>query len=259
MIKLKRIYEWLGGFALLLFSFYFTDKISEIVIDRTTLMQEIKTVSKNSNEEPIDAVINKNDNSIIPGKYGKKINYHKSYASMKEFGIFNENYLVYDKIKPNKTVEDNKDKYIISGNPHNRNISIIIEEDQIISNYLDQNNINYDSIATHLTKLKEGKEYINGEYDKKYFIKLNSHINNNLICLKNYSNLEECLKKDYYIIDTHNHLNNDNINEVLNRLSNGSIILIQANTDLKYINLLLNELKYKDLTPVYISNLIKEE
>ena len=256
---MKRIYEWLGGFALLLFSFYFTDKVSEIVIDRTTLMQEIKTVSKNNNEEPMDAVINNKDNSIIPGKYGKKINYHKSYASMKEFGIFNENYLVYDKIKPDKTVEENKDKYIISGNPNNRNISIIIEEDQIISNYLNQNSIKYDVIATRLTKIREDKEYINGEYDKKYFIKLNSHINKNLICLKNYSNLEECLKYDYYIIDTHINLNNDNINNVLNQLNNGSIILIRANTDLKYINLLLNEIKQKDLNPVYISDLIKEE
>lgn len=256
---MKRIYEWIGGFALLLFSFYFTDKISEMVIDRTALMQEIKTVSKNSDTKPIDAVVNIDDNSIIPGKYGKKINYHKSYANMKEFGIFNEHYLVYDKIKPNKTLDNNKDKYIISGNPYNRKISIIIEEDQIISNYLDQKNIKYDIIATHLTNIDDKKEYINGEYEKNHFEKLNSHIKINLICLKNYSNLEECLKKDYYIIDTHNHLNNDNINEVLNRLSNGSIILIQANTDLKYINLLLNELKYKDLTPVYISNLIKEE
>ena len=70
---MKRIYEWIGGFALLLFSFYFTDKISEMVIDRTALMQEIKTVSKNSDTKPIDAVVNIDDNSIIPGKYGKKI------------------------------------------------------------------------------------------------------------------------------------------------------------------------------------------
>ena len=76
-------------------------------------MQEIKSVSADYNKDATDAVIDKENNTIIPGKYGRVVDDVESYMSMHEFGIFNENYLIYKKIKPNTSLEDNKDKYIL--------------------------------------------------------------------------------------------------------------------------------------------------
>ena len=55
MINVKRIFEWIGGFTLIAFSFYFTDQVSTLVLSKSELMKEIKEVSINYNEKPIDA------------------------------------------------------------------------------------------------------------------------------------------------------------------------------------------------------------
>ena len=102
---MKRIFEWIGGFALIAFSFYFTDRVSLLVASKSDLMLEIREVSKEYKEDAIDAKINKNDNTIVPGKYGRKGDENESYLSMHSFGVFNENYLVYTPIKPSKSIE----------------------------------------------------------------------------------------------------------------------------------------------------------
>lgn len=83
---MRKIFEWLGGFALVVFSFYFTDKVSMMVANKSELMQEIKTVSSTYELEAEDAVINVKENSIIPGRFGRVVNSEESYLSMHDFG-----------------------------------------------------------------------------------------------------------------------------------------------------------------------------
>lgn len=252
---MKKIFEWLGGFALIVFSFYFTDKVSLLVANKGDLMQEIKAVSSTYYQEPVNAEIDKKDNTIIPGIYGKKIDEKESYLSMKEFGIFNKNYLVYTKIKPQTTLKDNKDKFIVSGNPEKRNISLIVDDNKEIVSLLINKKIKYDELIKNPSQTSSG-EIINGGSNSKDF---SSIMSDKKICLYGYSNIEECLKKDYYIIKTNLELNSSSIITIKDQIKPGTLILISNSASVEHMKILLNEIKYKDLNIVYVSELVDEE
>ena len=244
---MKRFFQILGICSILVFSFYYTDKIALIVQEKNPILQEIKS---KENELLIDSkdatVVN---NFIIPGIKGSKVNVEKSFNKMKSLNAFNEYYLVYDDVKPSISIEDNKDKIIISGNKSKKQISVIIEynEDLII------NKNNYDKNIKF--------ELINNEKDVKKFKQVETLLNNDKInkklCLYNQSNQDICKSKGNYIIKNTHYLN-DNIYDIKNTLENGSIILIKKDTNLKDIKILLNQIKFQDLEIVYLSDLIKE-
>ncbi len=257
--KVKRIFEWIGGFALIAFSFYFTDRVSLLVASKSDLMEEIKLVSKEYSIDPIEAVINTDENTIIPGKFGKKVNDEESYLNMHDFGSFNENYLVYDFVKPKNTLEDNKDKYITSGNKSVRQMSLILEKNEELTAYLEKSNIKYDLIATTISDLNNRGEVINGA-NKTEFKSLHNSINDNRkICLKGYSYEEYCKKYGYYILMPKLFLQNTTFPEIKNKIEPGSIIHVSETTDLETLKLIINEIKYKDLSIVYISELLGEK
>lgn len=253
---MKKIFSLIGGFALILVSFYLTDKVSFMIINKSYLMKEIETASSLYNEKPCNAIINKENNSIIPGKYGKKINEYNSYNKMKDFKVFNQNFLVYDYIKPDESLEDNKDKYIISGNKSNRNVSIILEYNEELMGFLNSEKIKYDVILEKETDYKKEISYINGAYNQDDFYKINKLIKTPL-CIKKYSNISLCLKENYYIISPEIVIYKDYLS--FKKINNGSLILIKNNTSLENINLLIKDLRYKNLEPVYVSTLIKEK
>lgn len=255
---MKKIFEWIGGFALIAFSFYFTDKVSLLIANKSDLMEEIKSVSGNYKIDAVDAIIDVDKNTIIPGKYGKEVDDVSSYMSMHEFGIFNENYLIYKSIKPKTSLEDNKDKYILKGNSKERNISFILETTGQISEYLDANNYEYDVIAYDLNDLKSNNEYINGAYNKDDFKSINKKVNHK-ICIKNYSNIELCKTYNYYIIAPNLSLNINGITRIKSQLSSGSMVLILKNSNLDDVKYLIKEAKFKDLKLVKVSKLISEE
>ena len=240
---MKRVFEWIGGFALIAFSFYFTDQVSLLIASKSDLMSEIRSVSADYKVLPLDATIDKDNNTIIPGKYGREVNDTESYMSMHEFGVFNENYLVYNKIKPNTSLEDNKDKYILKGNVNNREVSFILESSGEISEYLDSNDYDYDIIAYTKDDLKSESEYLNGASNKDDFKSINKIIKEK-ICIKNYSSTELCNKFGYYIIAPNLSLSSTGIYKVKSQLSSGSMVLITKSTKLEDVKFLINEIVF---------------
>ena len=255
---MKRVFEWIGGFALIAFSFYFTDQVSLLIANKSDLMLEIKSVSADYNVDAKDAIVDKENNTIIPGKYGKVVDDVESYMSMQGFGVFNENYLIYKKIKPKTSLEDNKDKFILKGNENVRKMSFILETANDISEYFDTNNIDYDIIAYTTDDLKSDVEYINGASNKDDFKSLNKKLKDK-ICIKNYSDLDLCKKYGYYIIAPTLNISSNGIYRVKSQLSSGSMVLITKNAKLEDIKYLMNEVNFKDLNVVRVSKLISEE
>ena len=255
---MKRFFEWIGGFALIAFSFYFTDQVSLLIASKSDLMSEIKSVSAEYKVNAVDAVINKDDNTIIPGKFGRVVNDVESYLSMHEFGVFNENYIVFDKVKPYTSLEDNKDKFILKGNSDNREVSFILESNGEISEYFDYNGYEYDFIAFKPQDLKSDVEYINGASNKDDFKSINKKIKEK-ICIKGYSDIELCKSYGYYIIAPSLNLTSSNIYKVKSHFSSGSMVLITKTSKLEDVKYLFNEIKYKDLKIVKVSKLISEE
>lgn len=240
----------------LVFSFYFTDKVMIYIDSKNPIMQKITSVMNDYYISPVDAIIY--NDTIIPGINGKEVNKQASLIKMEEFGAFNDTYLIYNKVKPNISLDDYKDKVIIRGNPSKRSIALILEENSNIEEYLLNKNIKYSIIATLNTTLSQNKDYINGEKDQNKASDLNSLLNkkkiNKKICLVNYSNIDFCKNKKYFIIKPSIELNN----LTFNNINNGEIILITQNTTLDSLNNLIIKANHLDLSFVSLSELIAE-
>lgn len=256
---MKKYYGYFGLALIMVFSFYYTEQISTLVLNKNPLMMTIKEQADNYNVKSVNAeIIGEN---IIPGINGLYVNSRESFYAMQSEDIFNEYYLVFEQKKPDVTLEDNKDKLIISGNPNIRQVTLILETENEVSEYLKLNEFK----ASLLVDMNTYK-------DKNYFESLNNEIvgfkslENNLtlnkenkhICVVNTDNKEICQKHKNYLVNPSLRLNNSNLLDIKKNLKNGSIIIIGDTATLSDVKILLKEIKYKDLELVYLSELISE-
>ena len=150
---------------LFIFSFLYLKNAVFFVRENDQLMKTIKEKQDKYNIEPIDTIIT--NNTMIPGKSGRKVNLTLSYNKMKAINLFQESLLVYDKVLPKKSINNTYDKVIISGNLNDNKISIITELDNKYC-YTEDLNIDKDCILNnkhtilihkitnnYLTKIKE--------------------------------------------------------------------------------------------------------
>jgi len=243
----------------MLFSFYLSDEITKLAINKNPIMESIKEKSDSLTVMGTNAIIN--ENTIIPGINGKKVDEEASFFKMKEFGIFNETYLVFENIKPNISLEDNKDKIIIQGNKNLRQVSIIIDDDCNLLNYFENKNINLTILAKTDTTFAK-YEYINSEKDINKFNDLESILKkNNLnkkICVLEKSNIKKCKKKKNYLVKPNIIVSNKDIIQNKKNITNGSILYIDKNVSKNTIEILINQIKHLDLKIVYLSQLVSE-
>lgn len=253
-----KFYKIIGIISIVVFSFYLTDFATELAINSNPLMQTIKNNSENYQVSSVNATVN--DNTIIPGIKGKKVNVMNSFLNMKDFGSFNINYLIYEDIVPEVSLDDNKDKIIISGNKKIRQISILVKNNDSIVKYLKDNNIVYSYLINYLDEFH--KENINIESNKNKFLDLDIVLKkkdlNKKICILDYSNIEVCKNKKYYIVKPNVYLRNSNIVSGINMIDKGSIVLVDDNLSLDNFKLFLKSVKSKDLKIIYLSEIIKE-
>lgn len=253
-----KFYKLIGIMSILVFSFYLTDFVTELAINSNPLMNNIKQNSNNYNIKSVDAIID--NNTIIPGIKGKKVNEMESFLNMKDFGSFNINYLIYDFIKPDISLEDNKDLIIISGNKNIRQVSLLIKDNKNIKDYLNKNKIKYSYLIKYMDTFD--KENINIESDKNKYLDLDTILNkkdiNKNICILDYSNIKVCKDKKYYIVKPNIILKNSNVVSSINYLNKGSIILIDDKLELNNFIVFMNSINNKDLKIVYLSEIIKE-
>ena len=130
-------------FVLVLFSFFYTDKVMNLINKNDPLMNKINLLKDKYEILPVNAILE--DNTIIPGVKGKIVDLDKSYDNMKVSGIFREDYLIYNELLPSELLSNNMDKYIIKGNSSNNKISLLVLGD---SNNIDK--INKDNITIFL-------------------------------------------------------------------------------------------------------------
>lgn len=242
------------------FSFYYTEKAAEIVLNKNPLMVTINEEAKNYNVEFVNAQIK--DNYIVPGLNGLMVNTKESFYKMQESDIFNKYFLVYNQVKPDISLEDNKDKIINKGNSKLKKVSLVLESDGKIGEYLKNKQIKADLLVTLDTYKPKGFfENINNDFSnfKSLENTLNLNKENKNICVVNNNNLEICKKNKKYLVEPTLTLKNANLSEIRKYIDSGSIIFISSSANLSDVLLILKEISYKDLEIVFLSELINEK
>ena len=106
------------------------------------------------------------------------------------------------------------------------------------------------------------KDNVNIESDRLKFLDVDTLLNkkklNNKICVIDYSNIENCKKKKYYIVKPNIVIKNNNMVSNISNIDNGSIIYLSDNLSLYNLKIIINLIKRKDMKLVYLSEIIKE-
>lgn len=257
---MKNLFKYIGICSILLFSFYYTEKVSNIAITNSDLVKEINENSSNYNIKAVSAQID--GDYIIPGINGSNVNVLKSYNNMKMLDIFNSYYLVYDKILPDISLENNKDKIISSGNKNKNAISIVIQDNKDILNYSKEKNIKISRLITMDTYNKfSSYEQINNDIDNYEKVEklLNKNNINKNICIINNNIKKICLEKEKYLVTPTKTLSNSNLSSIKSNIESGNIIYIIDNVSVTDYKILLRQIYYQDIDIIYLSELITEE
>ena len=114
---------------LFIFSIIYIKHSILFIRNNDKLMKTLKEKQEIYNIKPVNAIIT--NQTIIPGINGKKINLEKSYNNMKSLNEFTESLLVFDIIKPSKSIKDYYDKVVVSGNQKINQISLITKLDNL--------------------------------------------------------------------------------------------------------------------------------
>ncbi len=277
---MKTFFKLTGLLVLFFFSFFYTEKVINVITEQDEIMIKIKENEEKNNIPSTNAIIN--ENTITPGLSGKEINIDKSYKEMKKLGTYNENMLVYTKVLPEVSINNNKNKYIRNGNKNFNEVSLIFKINkntdlQKLLTLLDKNNtkanlfISYEYLEKHINEIEKKKniEYYNygknGIYNDEIILVANNIIsrksNPASICLTetNTNNtLKKCSENEQFTI--YPEIINGTLNSIKSKISNGSIISFEVtSTTLNELPLIINYINSKGYTISLLSELINEE
>lgn len=257
---MRKYYQYFGLALIMVFSFYYTEQISRLVMNKNPLMVTIHENADDYMVEAVSAVID--GEYITPGITGQKVNERESFYKMQSGEVFNKYFLVFDKIQPDLSLKDNKDKLIRHGNYKLNKVSFILEEENNIINYFKTNNISA-SLLVELDSYKKNSyfEAINNEIEGFKSLENNLNLNkeNKHICVVNDLNKKLCMKAKNYLVEPELKLNTTNLLDIKKNIDNGSIIYINSDAKLEDVIYLIKEVKYKGLEIVKLSELISEE
>lgn len=253
MIIIKKYFKYIGLIGICLLSFYYTEQVALYIKNKNPIMQTIKELSISHNRESINCSIIE-DIYIIPGYNGKYVNVDKSFYNMVTTQ-YNEELLVFNQIKPNISLEDNKDKIIIRGNHNKQAVSLLFEDINSLSKHMLNNNYLVNVLIEEET-YTDKYELINNSKQEYIYKRINRKLDNNL-CYTNNDTIPK-LCKDKYVFTHSLVLNHSNLSKLLNTISSGDIILIKDSISIEELNLIINQINYKDLSIIPISKLISE-
>ena len=255
---MRNLFKYIGLSAVLVFSFYYTEKMSNIVINNSSLVNEINENVNNYNIQAVSALID--GDYIIPGLNGSTVNVLKSYNNMKFLDTFNSYYLVYDKTVPMVSLENNKDKIIKRGNSSKESVSIIVKDNQEIIDYSLQKNIEITRLI-NINTFNKSVSYEQINFDVENYKKVesllnNSNLNNNICFINNKNN---CDNSEKYLVESTVTLTNYNLGNIKSDIKSGYIIFINDDVSVTDYKILIRQIYYQDLDIISLSKLITEE
>lgn len=260
MIIIKEFFRYIGLLGICLLSFYYTEKVGLYVKNKNPIMQSIKEIKESKYVSSIDCQII-DELYIIPGLNGKEVNLDESFSNMHENESFNEEKLVFNQIKPIISLEDNKDKIIIRGNQNKRSVSLIFENDNLLSKFLIQHDYKI-NVLINEEKYDLNYELINNSNNETTYNNIEkfldkNKINKNICIVKENNEISKyCYNK--YLVKPSMVISHSSLINLKNKISSGEIIIIKDTLSLAELEILLNEINYRDLNIVPLSKLITE-
>lgn len=282
---MKKVFSVIGIITLAIVSFIYTDKTIDVAKQFDNVMTTINEVSKDYYVDPIDGIII-DDILFIPGVSGREVDQNKSYKSMRKFGGFNKNLLEYKEIKPNNTLENNLNKYIISGNKSKNMVSLI---------FIVSGNTNIEKVLSIVENkdvkvnffvdgswVEKNNELLKELIDKNYTIgnlSYNMDYQNSAFswidtiikrmsnekygyCYsleENLDNLKLCAMNKNFTIKPSIVVKKYPLKEIKEQISNGSIISIPINSSVEEeLPTIINYINSKGLKIVSLNELLKE-
>lgn len=282
---MKKVFSVIGIITLAIVSFIYTDKTIDVAKQFDNVMTTINEVSKDYYVDPIDGMII-DDILFIPGVSGREVDQNNSYKSMRKFGGFNKNLLEYKEIKPNNTLENNLNKYIISGNKSKNMVSLI---------FIVSGNTNIDKVLSIVENkdvkvnffvdggwVEKNNELLKELIDKNYTIgnlSYNMDYQNSAFswidtiikrmshekygyCYsveENLDNLKLCAMNKNFTIKPSIVVKKYPLKEIKEQISNGSIISIPINSSVEEeLPTIINYINSKGLKIVSLNELLKE-
>ena len=282
ILIMKKCISYLGVFVLVCFSFFYTDKAVEIVKRNDPVMKEILTISDSLKIDPINAIIN--DDEVISGLNGKKINIDKSYQNMKKLNMYKESMLVFDEILPEVSI--NYDKYVIKGNELKNEVALVFKVDSIdniklinkvlsekntLATFFIDGNIVKDNMNLVLELAHDGYEIENLGYNGNYSSEKLTWTNNMIESLTNKKTnycytefkdkniLELCSTNKMYTIKPTINTGNYPFLTIKKNLESGSIISFDlSDKTLKELPSIISYISQKGYNIVSLEQLISE-
>lgn len=254
-----KCFKLIGIVSLMLFSFYYVDKVANWGMYNSELYKIIVNNGVNYEVNYVNAEVY-DEKYIVPGLYGKKINARKSYENMKSYESFSEYFLDFDLVKPDISLEENKDKIIKMGNESKNAVSFIINNNSI-KKYFESNDLKANILVDYNTfDSKSTFEQINNDLSnfKRLDNLMKKNDQNNSLCFISNENLDICKKYHKYLI-SYTYLVDQNIILLKKNIKSGNIYYIDEKSSLENLKLLIKEIKYKGLDIVYVSELINEQ
>lgn len=282
---MRKFFSVIGIFTLAIVSFIYTDKTIEVAKQFDNVMTTINDVSSDYYVDPIDGMII-DDINFIPGISGHEVDRDKSYKSMRKYGGFNKNLLEYNEIKPKNKLEDNLDKYIISGNKNKAMVSLVflVEDTDDISKILsvveDKDiKVNFFIDGSWLEKnndlltqiISKGYNVGNLSYNRNYqnssfawmdtIIKRLSHEKYGFCYSEdeNQENLQLCAMNKNFTIKPSIIVKNYPLKEIKEGISNGSIISMPINKTVEQeLPSIINYINSRGLEITTLKELLRE-
>ena len=121
---MKNYFKYFLIIGFVVFSFYYTDKVTKISEQNNVIMASINDYALKHDSKCIEGSIT--EDGVILGLSGISVNKNKSYSNMKGIG-FNEKLIEYNKDECILSINNNYDKYIVR-DILNRNIVKKFEE-----------------------------------------------------------------------------------------------------------------------------------
>lgn len=277
----KNTIKLVSLFLLLLLSFIYTDKVFNEARSNDPLMKEVISYKKAHDVKPVEPKIK--DDEMILGMSGLIINKEKSYKNMKEDDSFNKQKLVYDKAKPNTSIDKTYDYYITNGISKNmvsiifkvnnstnvsELLSILAKTDVTVNFFIDGSYLEK-NVETAFSMVNLNSEIYNLGYDNKYSKKMISVTNNliesitlkdSLFCLnstKNDNYKDICASKKMLTLSPK--LVNPSITDLKKDLSKGVMIAYDLDEfDTSKFNFIINVIESRGYKIKGLSKLINE-